>query len=282
MPRKSLGRGLGALIGSTAEPKENEIMMVKINQVIPGKYQPRTNFDEESLIELAESIKKNGIIQPVVVRKVSDSRYEIIAGERRWRAARKAGLEEIPVLIKDLDDSKALLVSLIENIQREDLNPVEEATAIQKLIDEFGLTQEQVAEHVGKSRSTIANILRLLSLPPAVKEKIEDGTLSSGHAKAILMLDSAEAQIELAEIIERNELSVRDAEKVARLMAGEKTRSAARKEVTLKKLEKELTEFIGKKTRIKVGKRGATLVIKLDEMSEIEEISRKVKQFLRK
>lgn len=280
MAKKSLGRGLGALIGSIADQRENEVSYVKTESLVPGKFQPRTEFDEESLLELANSIKRNGIIQPVIVRRIKNDKYEIIAGERRWRAALQAGLESIPVLIRELDDSKALLFSLIENIQRENLNPIDEANAIRRLIEEFGLTQEQVAEHVGKSRSTVANLLRLLELPEEVRVKLSKGIISLGHAKAILMLRSPESQKELAEIIERNELSVRDAEKVARLMTGQRKKKSIQREMTLRKLEKDLTEYVGKKTKIKLGKRGASLVIKLDEIAEIDTIKEKIKRIL--
>ncbi|MED5621012.1 ParB/RepB/Spo0J family partition protein [Ideonella sp. BN130291] len=215
---KGLGLGLEALLGpkvseASAPQREGEPTVLKLDQLQPGKYQPRTRMDEGSLYELAESIKSQGIMQPILVRPLGGQRYEIIAGERRTRAAKLAGLSEVPVLVKPVPDEAAAVMALIENIQREDLNPLEEAQGLQRLVHEFKLTHEQAAQAVGRSRSAASNLLRLLNLAPPVQQMLMAGDLDMGHARALLSLDSAQQILSANEIVAKK-LSVRDAEKL--------------------------------------------------------------------
>ena len=213
MPPKSkggLGRGLEALIPSV--PGKEKLMEISLDEVAPNPYQPRQTMNEDSLEELALSIKQHGLLQPIVVRKVEKG-YEIIAGERRYRAAKKAGLQKIPALVKEVSDEELLEYALIENLQREDLNPIEAAYAIRKLMESFGLTQEEVADKIGKKRSTVANLLRLLKLPEDIQEMVSDGRLTMGHARALLSLDDPEEQRRVAKEILEHSLSVRDVER---------------------------------------------------------------------
>lgn len=217
---KGLGRGLDALLGS--EPPAGEsLAQMPLDRLVPGKYQPRTRMDEDALAQLAGSIKKQGIMQPILVREIEADRYEIIAGERRWRAARLAGLVEVPVMVRAIQDEAALAMSLIENIQREDLNPLEEAQGIARLVNEFSLTHQEAAEAVGRSRSAVTNLLRLLQLAPVVQEWLMQGRLDMGHARALLPLPAPE-QERLGRLIIQRDLSVREAEQmVAREQQGE-------------------------------------------------------------
>ena len=209
----ALGRGLDALLGdSTLHAQEGGSVTLPISQVEPGLNQPRKHFDEEALAELAESIRQHGVLQPLTVRRLSSGYYQIIAGERRWRAARMAGLLEVPALIIEADDRKVMEIGLIENLQREDLNPMEEAAGYRTLIQEYGLTQEEAAHRVSKSRPAVANAMRLLSLPQEVQWLIEQGNLSAGHGRALLALEGAENQIAFAEEIMGKKWSVRETE----------------------------------------------------------------------
>ena len=222
--KKALGRGLGALIPSrpaapapapAATPSAG-LAEVPIDQISPNPYQPRKTFNDASIEELSRSVREHGIIQPLVVTKLGDNKYRLIAGERRFRAAQKAGLSTVPVVIKEtMADTDVLQVALIENIQREDLNPIEEAYAYHQLHEEFGLTQEEISKRVGKERSTVANFLRLLRLPDAVKKLLASGQLSMGHARAILAVDSARKQEQLAERVVKRNLNVRQTEMLA-------------------------------------------------------------------
>jgi len=221
---KGLGLGLEALLGPKVEDtppaaREGQPTTLKLDQLQPGKYQPRTRMDEGSLYELAESIKSQGVMQPILVRPLESGRYEIIAGERRSRAARLAGLAEVPVLVKQVPDEAAAVMALIENIQREDLNPLEEAQGLQRLVQEFGLTHEQAAQAVGRSRSAASNLLRLLNLAPPVQQMLMAGDLDMGHARALLSLDNAQ-QILTANEIAAKKLSVREAEKLVARTSG--------------------------------------------------------------
>ena len=214
--KRGLGRGLDALLGDAApaEPVAHEhTTTLPVESLQPGKYQPRTGMDPERLAELAASIRVHGVVQPVVVRRIGASRYEIIAGERRWRAAQQAGLHDIPVVLRDIPDQAAIAIALIENIQREDLNPLEEAQGLQRLVNEFKLTHEQAAAAVGRSRSAASNLLRLLNLAAPVQQMLMAGDLDMGHARALLPLDSAQQILSANEIVARK-LSVRDAEKL--------------------------------------------------------------------
>ncbi|RDL44920.1 chromosome partitioning protein ParB [Marinomonas piezotolerans] len=227
MKKRGLGRGLDALLAPKSAPAQDDEGSVEANEPIQGltylpvdwlskgKFQPRRDMNPNQLDELANSIRNQGIMQPIVVRPIGDQRYEIIAGERRWRAARIAGLDKVPVIIRHVEDADAIVLALIENIQREDLNPVEEAMALQRLVDEFSLTQQQVADTVGKSRSGVANTLRLLNLTPEVRRLLEHGDIEMGHARALLGLD-AELQTQAASTVITQSLSVRDTEKLVK------------------------------------------------------------------
>jgi ParB family transcriptional regulator, chromosome partitioning protein len=264
---KGLGLGLEALLGpkasdAPAAARDSAPSTLKLSALQPGKYQPRTRMDEGSLYELAESIKSQGVMQPVLVRPVGDpaeGRYEIIAGERRTRAARLAGLDEVPVLVKSVPDEAAAVMALIENIQREDLNPLEEAQGLRRLTDEFGLTHEQAAQAVGRSRSAASNLLRLLNLVEPVQQMLLAGDLDMGHARALLALDRAQ-QITAGHEIAAKKLTVRDAERlVARLTAGGrqtqllKGKAAKPRDVT--RLEEELADLLTAAVEIRIKKR---------------------------
>ena len=254
---KGLGRGLEALLGSNTAPEGQRQASLSTNLLQPGKYQPRTRMDPGSLEELADSIRAQGLIQPISVRPVGKDRYEIIAGERRWRAAQIAGLAEVPVLIREVPDDAALAMSLIENIQREDLNPLEEAAGIQRLLDEFKMSHQQAAEALGRSRSTATNLLRLLQLAPPVQDMLMAGDIEMGHARALLPLSKAE-QVRLATLVADKGYSVRETEKlVARELAPAKERTAAPgSNRDLQRLEEELAEGIGATVKISANRKG--------------------------
>jgi ParB family chromosome partitioning protein len=220
--RHALGKGLGALF--TNLPASGEVQQLDVRRLIPNRHQPRQHFDDASLQELAESIKKQGVVQPVLVRRNVQGGYELIAGERRWRAAQLAGLNTIPAIIKEVSDAETLQLALIENLQRQDLNPLEAARGYQRLNKQFQLTQDEIAATVGKERSTVANYLRLLTLPDTVKSALDQGALTFGHAKAILSLSHAAAQHQLAQRILDEGLSVRQAESAARTLSGRRRR----------------------------------------------------------
>ena len=213
--KKGLGTGLNALFGEAERESSEEVLSLPISRVEPREAQPRTSFDEAALQELAESISEYGVIQPITVRKLDSGYYQIIAGERRWRAARLAGLKEVPVRVVEADDKLATEMALVENLQREDLNPVEEALGYRTLLDVYGLTQDEAARRVGKSRPTVTNALRLLTLAPEVQQFIEQGLLSAGHARALVGIKPEEAQIEAARSVIANGLSVRRTEQLA-------------------------------------------------------------------
>lgn len=248
--KKALGRGLESLI---PEKEENQVNEIRIERIIPNKYQMRTNFDSEKINELAGSIKEKGVVQPVVVKKKGRD-YMLIAGERRLRAAKKAGMESIPCIEKDIKEEDALTLSLIENIQREDLTPVEEAKAYKQLIDEFDMTQKEIAEQVGKSRSSVANTLRILSLPQELREYVEKGMLSSGHARALLSIEDRNKRQKLAEKIVKEKLTVREAERLAKIAAGKKKKKLKKKHIDpeLKKMEERFERIFGTKVNIKM------------------------------
>lgn len=257
--RKGLGKGLGALLGDAAvQSPESGILQIPIEKVEPNANQPRSLFDEEALADLAESIARHGILQPLAVRRLPNGCYQIIAGERRWRAARIAGLREIPVTILEADDKKAMELALIENLQREDLNPVEEADGYRALIEEYGLTQEEAARQVGKSRPAVTNTLRLLSLPQSVRHFLEQGTLSAGHARAVLQLKSAEEQELAAAKIIDGELSVRQAEALVKRMSSPEKTPEINRDFQVDYIavaEKELSSHLGRKVRIVNGRK---------------------------
>ncbi len=254
--RRGLGKGLQALLpvatGEAAQEKDG-LLEIDVESIRPAKRQARQLFDQEKLAGLAGSIKEHGVIQPVLVRKLADGSYELIAGERRWRACKSLGLKTITAFVKDYPDLEATAASLIENIQREDLNPLEEASAYRQLMEDFALTQEEVSKKVGKSRPLVANTLRLLGLPGEIKELIASGKLSAGHARALLAINNAQLQIDAAEKIALQQLSVRQAEIMAREAAEGKKDSARSKQApaqNLLKAEERLKKFL--KTRVKV------------------------------
>lgn len=257
--QKGLGRGLGALLGdfSDTTAEDSAFKQLPLHRVEPNPDQPRQDFNEEELQSLAESIRVHGVIQPLTVRETSDGYYQIIAGERRWRASRLAGLTEIPALVIEADDKTAKELALIENLQRQDLNSVEEALGYQSLMDDFGLTQEEAAERVGKSRSAVANALRLLTLDEKVLEMIRVGSITAGHARAILMLKSEKKQVEAAQKIANLGLSVRQAELLCKNMSKEPV--PQKKEVFavdyVAECEKSLSKHLGRGVKIVNGKR---------------------------
>ena len=258
--QKGLGRGLGALLGdfSDTTAEDSAFKQLPLHRVEPNPDQPRQDFNEEELQSLAESIRVHGVIQPLTVRETSDGYYQIIAGERRWRASRLAGLTEIPALVIEADDKTAKELALIENLQRQDLNSVEEALGYQSLMDDFGLTQEEAAERVGKSRSAVANALRLLTLDKKVLEMIRVGSITAGHARAILMLKSEKKQVEAAQKIANLGLSVRQAELLCKNMSQEqqeKKEEPVLKVDYVKECEKSLSKHLGRGVKIINGKR---------------------------
>ncbi len=268
--KKGLGRGLSSLIGETKT--EININKLSISDLVSNKFQPRNFFDEESLQELTNSIKERGIIQPIIVRKSSEnnSKYEIIAGERRWLAAQKAGLHEVPVVITDVDDLKSLEFAIVENVQRNDLNAIEEARGYQRLIEEFFYDQEKVAKFIGKSRSHIANFLRLLSLPESVLKLIETKKLSPGHAKILVGLGNAEF---VANKIIEKKLSVRQAENFVKIFKNKKQSSLKYKDVNLLTLESTIREKIGLNVLIKNKKNNSgTIVFEYKDADQLNKI----------
>jgi len=254
---KGLGRGLDALLGGedNAAPPQGDLRMMKLSQLVPGKYQPRTQFDAESLQELADSIRAQGLMQPILARETAGG-FEIIAGERRWRAAQLAGLSEIPVLLREVADAEVAAMALIENIQREDLNAIDEAQGLHRLIQEFGMTHDAVAQAVGKSRAAVSNLLRLLNLSRPVQDMLTAGLIEMGHARALLPLH-ASAQRELAHEIETRGLSVREVERrVARLKETVATpvKQSASRDVL--RLEEALSDALGMTAHVQANKQG--------------------------
>lgn len=279
---KGLGRGLGALIKdnpaieeAVVAPSNSGVTELKIVDVEPNKGQPRKDFDEDALEALCESIREHGVIQPILVIKSNNGFYKIIAGERRWRASKMAGLKTIPAIVKEYDDVKAYEVSLIENLQREDLNPIEESLGYKKLIDEFSLTQEQIAKRVSKSRSAVANSLRLLTLPDEVVKLIEDKKLSTGHAKVLLSASDKDFIVETAKLVVEKQISVRELEKIIKLE--NKPQPEPKKEdlnlkLAILELEKMASEIVGSKVKISGGKNKGKIEIEYYGNDDLERI----------
>jgi len=275
---KGLGRGLDALLAGSDETAGGESLhSIPVDRIGVGKYQPRTRMDEHSLGELAESIKAQGVMQPILVRPVDGGRFEIIAGERRWRAAQRAGLREVPALVRSVPDQAALALALIENIQREDLNPLEEAQGIARLISEFRLTHDAAAAAVGRSRSAVSNLLRLTQLPKQVQGYLHEGRLDMGHARALLGLSGAQ-QVTAAAKVVAEQLSVRDTERLVRGMLAPSARRKARgitagRDADVMRLQEELAETLGAKVRIDAAKKGAgRLVIEYSSLEQLDGI----------
>jgi len=279
---KGLGRGLDALLGAATKRSagDEELVQLPVSALRPGKYQPRTRMDENSLAELAASIKARGVIQPIVARAVGGSQYEILAGERRWRAARIAGLESVPAVVREVPDEAALGIGLIENIQREDLSPLEEANGLKRLIDEFRLTHEQVAGAIGRSRTGVTNLLRLLELAPAVQAMLLDGKIDMGHARALLAL-SKSRQVELAEQIAARGLSVRDAERLVQMATQPPAaaKPAFKLDADSRRLQEELSESLGASVHLKPRASGKGSVV--IDYSSLDELSGLVKRLKR-
>jgi ParB family transcriptional regulator, chromosome partitioning protein len=275
--KSALGKGLGALIPDTKEaPKvENKggVMEVDINEIAPNEDQPRKNFDEEKLLSLSESIKEHGIIQPIVVKKEGQY-YKIIAGERRWRAARIAGLKKVPIVEKELTEKEIMEISLIENLQREDLNPVEESLAYKKLLEEFNLTQEEIAKRIGKSRSAIANSLRLLNLDQRVINYLIDETISEGHGKIIAGIEDKSLQYEIAKKIIDDGLNVRQSEKLIKALseAKEKKKVKVKKDVYIKDVEERFKSVLGTKVTINKGRKKSKIEIEYYSEEDLQRI----------
>jgi ParB family transcriptional regulator, chromosome partitioning protein len=283
--RKSLGRGLDALLSTESEPElgtaQSNLRELPIDLLQRGRYQPRIDMREDSLEELAESIRAQGVVQPIVVRPVESTlggqRYEIVAGERRWRAAQLAGLHEIPAIVRDIPDQAAVAVALIENIQREDLNPMEEARALQRLINDFDLTHTAAATAVGRSRVMVSNLLRLLDLPEAVRSMLEGRALGMGHGRALLALDSAADQIELAHRIVAEGWSVRDVERAIRSLAGARKRQANsagadNQDSDVRRLETSLSDRLGANVKIEHRGPGGRILIRYHSLDELDGI----------
>ena len=276
-----LGKGLGAIfIENDTEDKSGGVTL-NISEIEPNRSQPRKEFDEQALSELADSISKHGLLQPLLVRPLALGGYEIVAGERRYRACRMAGITEVPVIIRELTESETMELALIENLQREDLTPLEEAEGYQALMSEHGMTQEEVAQSVGKSRPAVANALRLIKLPNSVKELLKENKISAGHARALLSLNSEEEMLELAELIVQKDLSVRQTEKLCKQAAREKPEPSApeKKPSFYSMVELALNEALGRKITVSKnkGKEGGVLQIEFYSDEELTELSNKLK-----
>jgi ParB family transcriptional regulator, chromosome partitioning protein len=280
MQKQALGRGLGALIPdlSILDDKEKKalgIIEIELDKIIPNEYQPRKVFNDEKLRELAASIKEQGVIQPVIVHRAGTG-YQLIAGERRWRAARLAGLKTIPALVKEATKRELLEMALIENIQREDLNPLEAAEAYKRLQDEFKLTQEDLAKRVGKERSTVTNFLRLLGLPKEIKQELATGALTMGHAKALLSLERVRDQTRAAAMIVKKGLSVREAEVLSTRLKNPPKERKARLSNELKSIEEKLRKALGTKVIITAKSKGGRIVVEYYSAEELERILEKI------
>ena len=277
---KGLGRGLDALLAKDEEAGSGDTLKtVKLEELQPGKYQPRTRMDQASLEELARSLKSQGVMQPILARTLGKGRYEIIAGERRWRAAKLAGLREVPVVIREVPDSAALAMALIENIQRENLNPLEEATGIHRLINEFKMTHQEAAEAVGRSRAATTNLLRLLNLPQSVQALLYDGKIDMGHARALLALEGRR-QEDLAKRVAERGLSVRETEKAVQDILNPKQKKPSKLKTSrdILRFAEELSEKFGTTVEIKPGKKGAgKLVISYASHEHLDSLLAKFK-----
>ncbi len=274
MTRKALGRGLNALFTQTSQ-LESELIEIAIDQLDPTADQPRQTFRDDRLDELARSMKTNGVLQPLVVRRQGE-RFQIIAGERRWRAAQRAGLHRIPCIVKDIAEDSMLEISLIENIQREELSPIEEARAFRKLIDQLKVTQEEVAQRVGKDRSTITNSLRLLKLPADIQRLVEEEKLSMGHARTLLALESTEQQMTVAARVISQELSVRETERLVKQMqeraGGQQAKAAKVEDPNVRAAESKLSKRLAAPVKIKFAKEGGVIEVKFSSNDDLSRL----------
>lgn len=274
---KGLGRGLDALLSEGETPEGERLLTLPVTSLVPGRYQPRTRMDEAALADLADSIKAQGLMQPILARSVAGGKYEIIAGERRWRASQLAGLKEVPVLVRDVPDEAALKMALIENIQRENLNAIEEAQGLNRLISEFAMTHQGVAESVGRSRAAVSNLLRLLNLAKPVQAMLMEGQMEMGHGRALLSLGSAR-QVEAAHEIVRRGLSVRETERlVGRLLKPAAEKAAPAKDRDVLRLEESLSERLATRVSIRANRKGAgSLSVSFDSLDQLDEILKRI------
>ena len=280
--KKGLGKGLGALISSTnsLEEARNSVLELKITQIEPNSQQPRKVFDKERLEALAESIKEHGVVQPIIVKSQGNG-YIIVAGERRWRAAKMAGIKTVPVIIKDISSREVMEIALIENLQREDLNPIEEAEAFQRLMEDYSLTQEEVAKTVGKSRAAVANSVRLLNLTESIREMLSDGRLTGGHARPLVAVADEKRQEELATIIVNNNLRVREGEKLVNAEGKKKKQKSIKKlpskeSIELTNLENQLSSSYGTKVNLTKGRQKSRVVFEVYSEEEFDRIIEKL------
>ncbi len=270
-PRTALGMGLDALL---PDRLEGQYFLCAVEDIRPSPHQPRQQFPDEAIQELADSIREKGLIQPVILRRGQDGRYELIAGERRWRAAQRAGLTELPAVLRDADEADVLELALIENLQREDLNPLDQAEAFHQLLDKMGLTQEEVAQRIGKSRVAVANTVRLLSLPPAALKALRTGTITAGHARAILAVGEEPEQLWLLNEIHSKGLSVRQAEEIARTAHKPKPAKPAPRDPNLTALEQRLTRTLGTRVALKPGNKtnSGSITIQYRNLDDLDRI----------
>lgn len=269
--KKGLGKGLGALIES-AETEDSGVRELRINDIEPNSGQPRKHFNDEKLAQLAESIKQHGVVQPLIVQRDGNT-YKIVAGERRWRASRLAGLQNVPVIIRDLSNKQVMEIALIENLQREDLNPIEEAEAYERLMEEFGMTQEEISATVGKSRPAIANSVRLLSLQDKIKSMVISGEISSGHARTILSIEDRETQLKAVEEVIKKELNVRETELLVKRLTTKKTgKKSKNADIEYLALEERFREIFGTKVKIINNKKNGKILIEYYSIDELDRI----------
>jgi len=277
LSKKRLGKGLSALINNDDNIDQSRVEEVFTDQIEPNPFQPRTNFDEDTLKELANSIQEKGVIQPITVRKIKAEKYQIVTGERRWRASKLVGLKKIPAVIRDFNDQEMLEVALIENIQREDLNPIEEAAAYKEMIDNFGITQAELAKQVGKSRSNVSNMIRLLKLAEKVKNHLQNGAITIGHARALLSLEAEEKQVAACENIIIQDLTVRETEKyVDKLKNPFENKNKKNKKQELEPIWQEAAVELEKKLKTKVNikkrKKNNLLTIEIDSIEKLNDL----------
>ncbi len=277
--QSGLGKGLGALMLENSVDEMVATNSLPLTEIVPNKEQPRKTFDEGALEELADSIKQHGVLQPLLVRPLPSGGYQLVAGERRWRASRIAGLKEVPVVVKELSDVETMEIAIIENLQREDLNPIEEAEGLQALIDRCGFTQEEVATSVGKSRPAIANALRLLKLPSEVREMTKNGEISAGHARALLAFDNEAMINEVAQNIVKNNLTVRDVERLAKTSEAQTSttrRKSKKRDSFYDEVELSLTEILGRRVKVYNGRDKGTLEIEFYSTEDLKNIANKL------
>lgn len=276
--KSGLGKGLDKLFLENSVDEMVATNVLPISEIIPNKEQPRKTFDEGALQELADSITQHGVLQPLLVRPLPEGGYQLVAGERRWRASRLAGLKEVPVVVKDLSDVETMEIAIIENLQREDLNPIEEAEGLQALIDRCGFTQDEVATSVGKSRPAIANSLRLLKLPPEVRDMTREGVISAGHARALLAFDNEAMIYEAAKQIVQQKLTVRDVERLAKMKekSAPVVKHAKRRDAFYDEVELSLSEALGRKVRVLNGRGKGTLEIEFYSMEDLKDIANRL------